>query len=138
MLRKLIAEAWESLCLHGRPWNTNLADHIEFEAAREGLSLTEYVQKYKITKHTIRIDALHIAWMAMGVAYNRFSKEARLYDEIVEFREYFGERTLFGLFREYIVTGTGLKYETKPERLKQNPEETQLMHVTGLEKKLGH
>jgi hypothetical protein len=118
MVKKLIQEAWNGLCLHGRPWNTSLYDHLSFEAAREGMEFNQYVKEYGITKHPIRIDVVHVAWMAMGVAYNRFSKEAMLYDEVVEFREQFGERTLFGLLREYIVTGTGLKYSAKPERLK--------------------
>lgn len=136
MVKKLVQEAWSGLCLHGRPWNTSLYDHLSFEAAREGMEFKYYVKEYGITKHPIRIDVVHVAWMAMGVAYNRFSKEAMLYDEVVEFREQFGERALFGLLREYIVTGTGLKYKTKPERLIHKPSETQIMHVTGLEKKL--
>lgn len=136
MVKKLIQEAWNGLCLHGRPWNTTLYDHLSFEAAVEGMEFKNYVKEYGITKHPIRIDVVHVAWLAMGVAYNRFSKESMLYDEVVEFREQFGERTLFGLFREYIVTGTGLKYSTKPERLKNKWDETQIMHVTGLEKKL--
>ena len=137
MVKKLIVEAWESLCLHGRPWNTSLYDHLAFEAAAEKKDFQSYVKEYGITKHTIRIDVVHFFWLAMGLAYNRFSKESKNYDEVVEFREYFGEKAIFGLLREYIVIGTGLKYGKKPERLKKIVEETQLMHVTGLEKKLG-
>lgn len=133
---KLIQNLWNGLCLHGRPWNTSLHDHLEFEAAREGLTLKQYVECYNITKHTIRIDVVHVAWMAMGVAYNRFSIVSKKYDEIVDFREYFGERALFGLLREYIVTGTGLIYGKKPLRLIEKTKESQIMHVAGLEGKL--
>ena len=137
IMKKLLKEAWESLCLHGRPWNTSLYDHLSFEAATEEKSIENYVKTYQITKHPIRIDVVHFFWLAMGVAYNRFSKESKNYDEVVEFKEYFGEKAFFGLLREYIVTGTGLNYEKKPERLNKPKEETQIMHVNGLEKKLG-
>lgn len=149
MVKRLIQEAWESLCLHGRPMSTSLYDHLSFEAATEEKSLQTYIQDYQITKHPIRIDVVHFFWLAMGIAYNRFSKESEKYNEIVEFKEYFGERAFFGLLREYIITGTGLKYgKEKPtdlqyygqsysDSLNQKKEETQIMHVIGLEKKLG-
>ncbi len=136
-MANFIREAWESLCLHGKPWNTSLYGHLSFKAAKEGIDFISYVKKYEIEKYAIRIDVVHVAWLAMGIAYNRFSKESSKYDEVVEFNEQFGERALLGLLREYIITGTGLTYGKKPERLIK-PTGTQVMHVIGLEKKLGN
>ena len=136
IMKKLLKEAWESLCLHGRPWNTSLHDHLSLDAAIEEKSFEDYVKIHNVTRHPIRIDVVHFFWLAMGFAYNRFSKESQKYDEVVEFKEYSGEKALFGLLREYIVTGTGLKYGEKPKRLEHQKEDTQLMHVTGLEKTL--
>lgn len=102
---------WDSLCLKAPHWNTNLGDFLLLKAAQEGLSLEQYVAKKGVVAEPIRVDAISVLWMGMGVAYKNFNMVAKQYDEIVEFREYFGERAFFGLFREYIIRATGIQYQ---------------------------
>ena len=101
---------WDSLCLKGPHWNSSLGNFLALKAAGEELSIEQYVTQKGVVAEPIRVDAISIAWMGMGVAYRNFNAVARQYDEIVEFREYFGERAFFGLFREYIIMATGIKY----------------------------
>lgn len=110
-----IGEWWDSLCLKGNPSSMRLQDFLEFESHKENLTVYGYIQKHGIERETIRVDAINFFCIGMGIAYRNFSKLAKNYDQIVEFKEYFGERALFGLLREYIITAEGLKYTNKPK-----------------------
>ncbi len=109
-----VGEWWGLLCLNSNPLTTRLYDFLQFRAAKENVALEEYIRRYDITLEPIRVDVVSLAWLAMGIAYNRFNKAAQSYDHTIEFKEYFGERAFFGLLREYIITATGLRYNKKP------------------------
>lgn len=109
-----VVEWWSLLCLNSNPLTTGLYDFLRFRAAKENVSLEEYIRMHDVTLEPIRVDVVSLAWLAMGLAYNQFNKAAQSYDQVLEFKEYFGERAFFGLLREYIITATGLRYNKKP------------------------
>ena len=120
-LGTMVGEAWKSLCLHGRPWNTSSRDYLEYRAALEGTSYAEFIRNHAVMLEPFRIDRIAPLWLGMGWAYNAFSKKAQEYDAVVEFREQFGERALFGLVREYIVSGTGVRIRNPCENCTRFP-----------------
>lgn len=109
-----VVDCWSFLCLNSNPLTTGLYDFLRFRAAKENVSLEEYIKMHDVTLEPIRVDIVSLAWLTMGIAYNRFNKVAQSYDYTIEFKEYFGERAFFGLLREYIITATGLRYNKKP------------------------
>ncbi len=111
-------EWWDTLCLKASCWDTSLLDFLRFKAAKENLCLEDYITKYGIEIEPIRIDAISFLWMGMGIAYRNFNKVAAKYNDIVEFKEYFGEQAFFGLLREYIIKATGIRYtKTQDKKL---------------------
>lgn len=109
-------EWWDTLCLKAPHWDTSVWDFLRFKAAKENLYIEDYITRYGVEIEPIRIDAISFLWMGMGIAYRNFNKTAEKYDDIVEFREYFGERAFFGLMREYIIRATGIKYTKNQDK----------------------
>lgn len=57
----------------------------------------------------VHADGISFGWLGMYRAYLSFNQQAREYDAVTDFREYPGERTLFGLVREWRMEGTGVR-----------------------------
>ncbi len=57
----------------------------------------------------VHADGINLGWLGMYDAYRSLNTQAKQYDAITDFREYPGERTLFGLIREWRMEGTGVR-----------------------------
>ncbi len=57
----------------------------------------------------IHADGINFGWLAMYDAYRSFYNQGEEFDAVTDFKEYSGEKTLFGLIREWRMEGTGVK-----------------------------
>jgi len=57
----------------------------------------------------VHADGISLSWLGMYRSYQQFNTHARKYDAVTDFREYPGERWLFGLIREWRMEGTGIR-----------------------------
>ena len=61
----------------------------------------------------LHADGINFGWLGMYDAYRSFNQQGRKYDAITDFREYPGEKTLFGIIREWRMEGTGVTLPKK-------------------------
>ncbi len=90
------------------PENTHVCSLADFCAAK-GYEMGD------VDIEPLHADGISFTWLGMYEAYRSFNQQAREYDAVTDFREYPGERTLFGLVREWRMEGTGVRLPEEEE-----------------------
>ena len=83
-------------------------------------SLGDYCESHgydvsEVDIEPIHADGINFGWLGMYDAYLSFNRQGSEYDAVTDFREYPGEKALFGLVREWRMEATGVRLPKQDE-----------------------
>ncbi len=92
------------------PHETGLHDYLFRLSEDTGLSIGKLIRKYDMTLHYMRADTITPVGLDEPLAEKRFRELSGNFDAVVDKREYKGEKALWGLLTEHIITATGITF----------------------------